>query len=144
MQRQGRPLRGKGGGPPDRAQRNFTDPDSRIQPTRDGFVQGYNAQAAVDAGSQVIVAQRLVAGPADYPGLVPLADQVRDRLGRRPREVSADAGFCTEANLAAMQERRIAAYVPPGRPRHGEASAAGRRALKARPLAIAVAAMLRR
>src|SRR3712207_8303018 len=49
----------------DRAQRNFTDPDSRIQPTRDGFVQGYNAQAAVDAESQVVVAQRLVSGPAD-------------------------------------------------------------------------------
>jgi transposase len=95
MQRQGRPLRAKDGGPPDRAQRNFTDPDSRIQPTRDGFIQGYNAQAAVDAESQVIVAQRLVAGPADYPGLVPLVDQVRDRCGRRPREVSADAGFCT-------------------------------------------------
>jgi transposase len=144
MQRQGRPLRAKDGGPPDRAQRNFTDPDSRIQPTRDGFVQGYNAQAAVDAANQIIVAQRLVAGPADYPGLVPLVDQVRDRLGRRPREVSADAGFCNEANLAAMQERRIGAYIPPGRARHGEASAAGRRSLKVKPLAMAMAAKLRR
>jgi transposase len=144
MQRQGRPLRAKDGGPPDRAQRNFTDPDSRIQPTRDGFIQGYNAQAAVDAGSQVIVAQRLVAGPADYPGLVPLVDQVRDRFGRRPREVSADAGFCTEANLAALQERRINAYIPPGRARHGETSAAGRRGLNAKPLAMAMAAKLRR
>lgn len=144
MQRRGRPSRGKGGGPPDRAQRNFTDPDSRIQPTRDGFVQGYNAQAAVDAGSQVIVAQRLVAGPADYPGLVPLVDQVRGHLRRRPREASADAGFCTEANLAAMAERRVVAYIPPGRARHGEASAAGRRALKAKPLAMAMAAKLRR
>jgi len=144
MQRQGRPLRAKDGGPPGRAQRNFTDPDSRIQPTRDGFVQGYNAQAAVDAASQVVVAQRLVSGPADYPGLVPLIDQVRDRCGRRPREVSADAGFCTEANLAAAQERRIAAYIPSGRARHGEASAAGRRPLKAKPLAMAMAAKLRR
>jgi transposase len=144
MQRQGRPLRAKGGGPPNRAQRNFTDPDSRIQPTRDGFMQGYNAQAAVDAESQVIVAQRLVAGPADHPGLVPLVDQVRDRFGRHPREVSADAGFCTEANLAAMTERRVAAYIPPGRARHGEASAAGRRRLKAKPLAMAMAAKLRR
>jgi hypothetical protein len=143
MQRQGRPLRAEDGGPPDRAQRNFTDPDSRIQPTRDGFVQGYNAQAAVDAESQVIVAQRLVAGPADYPGLVPLVDQVSGHLGRPPREVSADAGFCTEANLAAMEERRVAAYVPPGRARHGEASAAGRRRLKAKPLAMAMAAKLR-
>jgi len=144
MQRQGQPLRAEGGGPPNRAQRNFTDPDSRIQPTRDGFLQGYNAQAAVDAESQVIVAQRLVAGPADYLGLVPLVDQVRDRFGRHPREVSADAGFCTEANLAAMTERRVAAYIPPGRARHGEASAAGRRRLKAKPLAIAMAAKLRR
>ncbi len=98
----------------------------------------------MDAESQVIVAQRLVAGPADHPGLVPLVDQVRDRCGRRPCEVSADAGFCTEANLAAMQERRVAAYIPPGRARHGEASAAGRRRLTAKPLAMAMAAKLRR
>jgi IS5 family transposase len=90
------------------------------------------------------VAQRLVAGPADYPGLVPLVDQVRGRFGRRPREVSADAGFCTEANLAALQERRINAYIPPGRARHGETSAAGRRGLNAKPLAMAMAAKLRR
>jgi hypothetical protein len=63
---------------------------------------------------------------------VPLIGQVRDRCGRRPCEVSADAGFCTEANLAAAQERRIAAYMPSGRARHGEASAAGRRPLKAK------------
>src|SRR3712207_2952369 len=124
----------------DRAQRNFTDPDSRIQPTRDGFVQGYNAQAAVDAESQVVVAQRLVSGPADYPGLVPLIDQVRDRCGRHPRKVSADAGFCTEANLAAVQERRIAAYMPPRRARHGEASPARPPPLKAKPPAMAHAA----
>ncbi|MBX6373698.1 MAG: transposase, partial [Acetobacteraceae bacterium] len=63
---------------------------------------------------------------------------------RHPREVSADAGFCTEANLAAVQERRIAAYVPPGRARHGEASAAGRRRLTSKPLAMAMADRLRR
>jgi transposase len=59
MRWQGRALRGEDGGPPDRAQRNFTDPDSRILPTRDGFVQGYNGQIAVDAAHQVIVAHRL-------------------------------------------------------------------------------------
>ena len=66
MRWQGRPLRGEDGGPPDRAQRNFTDPDSRILPTRDGFVQGYNGQIAVDAVHQVIVAHRLVTNSADY------------------------------------------------------------------------------
>ena len=59
MRWQGRPLLDEDGGPPDRAQRNFTDPDSRILPPRDGFVQGYNGQIAVNAAHQVIVAHRL-------------------------------------------------------------------------------------
>jgi transposase len=45
------------GTPPGKAQRNFTDPQSRIMKTRDGFIQGFNAQAAVDATAQVIVAE---------------------------------------------------------------------------------------
>lgn len=144
MRWQGRALRAKDGGPPDRAQKNFTDPDSRILPTRDGFIQGYNGQIAVDADHQVIVAHRLVTTSADYRGLVPLVDGVRDNLGRRPREVSGDAGFATEANLAAMVTRKISAYLPPGRARHGEANASGRRALKAKPLMTSMAKKLRR
>ena len=133
-------LRGEDGGPPDRAQRNFTDPDSRILPTRDGFVQGYNGQIAVDAAHQVIVAHRLVTTSADYRALVPLVDSMQAHLGRKPREVSGDAGFATEANLAALKERRIKGYLPPGRARHGEAHAAGRRKLTKMPLMSAMAA----
>lgn len=107
MQDRGRPKRAADGGPPDKAQRNFTDPDSRIQPTRDGFIQGYNAQIAVDAAHQVIVAHRLQTNPGDVDGLVPLVDAVRRHLGAKPREVSADAGFCSEADLAALGQRRI-------------------------------------
>ena len=60
MMKSGRPCRASDGGPPDRAQRNFTDPDSRIQPTQGGGVlQGYNAQIAVDGAHQIILAQRL-------------------------------------------------------------------------------------
>ena len=103
MRWQGRPLRGEDGAPPDRAHRNFTDPDSRILLTRDGFVQGYNGQIAVDAAYQVIVAHRLVTNSADYRALVPLVDGVRTHLGRKPREVSSDAGFANEANLAALK-----------------------------------------
>ena len=44
MQAYGKPNRSADGGPPDRAQRNFTDPDSRILPTRDGFIAGYNGE----------------------------------------------------------------------------------------------------
>ena len=144
MRWQGRPLRGEDGGPPDRAQRNFTDPDSRILPTRDGFVQGYNGQIAVDAAHQIIVAHRLVTNPADQRALVPLVDDVRAHLGRKPREVSGDAGFASEANLAALKERRITAYLAPGRARHGETDAAGRRRLTKMPLMSAMAAQLKR
>lgn len=144
MRWQGRALRGEDGGPPDRAQRNFTDPDSRILPTRDGFVQGYNGQIAVDAAHQVIVAHRLVTTSADYRALVPLVDDMHAHLGRKPREVSGDAGFATEANLAALKERRIKGYLPPGRARHGEAHAAGRRKLTKMPLMRAMAERLKR
>jgi hypothetical protein len=144
MRWQGRALRGEDGGPPDRAQCNFTDPDSRILPTRDGFVQGYNGQIAVDAAHQVIVAQRLVTTSADYRALVPLLDSLQAHLGRKPREVSGDAGFATEANLALLKERRIRGYLPPGRARHGEAHAAGRRKLTKMPLMSAMAQTLKR
>jgi transposase len=140
----GRPLRAKDGGPPDRAQRNFTDADSRILPSRDGFIQGYNGQIAVDAAHQVILAHRLVTTAADYQALVPLLDAAHASLGAKPREVSGDAGFATEENLAAMVTRRIKAYLPPGRGRHGDGHAAGRRSLKTKPLMTAMAATLRR
>jgi transposase len=144
MRWQGRALRGEDGGPPDRAQRNFTDPGSRILPTRDGFVQGYNGQIAVDAAHQVIVAHRLVTTSADYHALVPLLDSLHADLGRKPREVSGDAGFASEANLAVLKERRIKGYLPPGRARHGEAHAAGHRKLTNRPLMSAMAQTLKR
>jgi transposase len=136
------------GGPdavvPDKAQRNFTDPDSRIQPTRDGFIAGYNGQIAVDRAHQVIVAQRLATNPADYAALVPLVDQTRANLGRKPREVSGDSGFATEANLEAMATRKVRAYLPPGRSRHGQGHAAGERRLKNKPRMAAMAATLKR
>jgi hypothetical protein len=74
MTKSGKPQRGPDGGPPDRAQRNFTDPDSRIQPPRSkAVIAGYNAQIAVDGAHQIIVAQRLQTSPADaraVPGLL--------------------------------------------------------------------------
>jgi transposase len=106
---------------PDKAQRNFTDPDSRIQPSQGGMIAGYNGQIAVDHAHQVIVAQRLVTNPADFAALVPLVDQARKLLGRKLREVSGDTGFASEANLEAMAERRIRAYLTPTRQAHGTA-----------------------
>lgn len=106
------------GGPHAKAQRNFTDPESRILKTRDGFIQGYNAQAAVDSHAQIIVAQDLTPSQSDQDQLVPLVDAVTDKLGRPPKEVSADSGYCSEANFAALAARGIAGYIAVARAKH--------------------------
>ena len=138
MQERGSRKRTRDGTVPDKAQRNFTDPDSRIQPSQGGFIAGYNGQIAVDEAFQIIIAQRLATNPADYAALIPLIDQARASLGRKPREVSGDTGFATEANLQAMAARRIRAYLPPGRGRHGE------RRFNNKPLMAAMAGTLKR
>ena len=107
----GRKAAPPSGTPRAKAQRNFTDPESRILKTKDGFIQGYNAQAAVDSHAQVIVAQTLTPGQNDQDQLVPLVDAIEADLGRSPEEASADAGYCSEANLGALDERGIAGYV---------------------------------
>ena len=113
--------------PPDRAQRNCTDPDSRIMKTPDGFIQGYNAQAAVDAAHQVIVAQGLTNQASDAHQLEPMLAHIRSNTGRQARELSADAGDCSEHNLTALARRNVRGYVATGRQQHGEASATGAR-----------------
>jgi hypothetical protein len=120
---QGRKKKGKTPAPPKqepdgKTQRNFTDPESRILKTKDGYIQGYNAQAAVDAGAQIIVAHSLTPGMSDQDQLVPLIDGIKDNLGRRPKEASADAGYCSEANLAALVEREVSPYIATGRSKH--------------------------
>jgi transposase len=108
--------------PDDKAQRNFTDPESRIQKTKDCFIQGYNAQAAVDHANQIIVACDVGPSSADNPQLVPMVDQVIANTGAVPNELSADAGYSAEANLAALEARGIDAYVAAGRQHHGKAA----------------------
>ena len=104
--------------PDDKAQRNFTDPESRVLLTKDGYIQGYNAQAAVDGAAQIIVAHSLTQSMSDHDQLVPLIDGIRDTLGRTPKEASADGGYCSEANLAALAERDVSAYLATARAKH--------------------------
>jgi len=123
----GRKLAGKipkaaDGVPEEKAQSNFTDPDSRIMKAGSSFEQCYNAQAAVDADSQVIVAQRLVNAANDNDQLIPLVDQVKENVGRLPDQISADAGYCSEANLEKLEERDLDPYIATGRQKHGTAS----------------------
>ena len=104
--------------PDAKAQRNFTDPESRIMTTRNGVLQGYNAQAAVDGCAQIILAHGLIQTTSDHGQVVPLVDGIAANLGRAPSEVSADCGYLSEANLAALAARGITAYIATGRAKH--------------------------
>ncbi len=112
---------------PDKAQRNFTDPQSRIMKTRDGFIQGYNAQAAVDSQAQVIVAHGLTNAGTDQAQLAPMVAAIKANTGRNPNELSADTGYCSAANLRTLVRRRIEGYIATGRQRHGTSAAVGSR-----------------
>jgi hypothetical protein len=125
--KKGRPPKTPAGVPKDSAQRNFTDPDSRIMMGRDGFVQAYNAQAAVDADSQVIVAQTLTNNASDAQQLVPMVAQIKENTGRQAQELSADAGYCSEENLKELNRRHVNGYVATGRQKHSQATAVGER-----------------
>ncbi len=114
--------------PPDKAQRNFTDPESKIQKTSDGFIQGYNAQLAVDGGpAQIIVAQHVTPAAPDVQQLVPAVTMITQGLRRKPRAVLADAGYWSETNVQALEAKGIEPFIATGRQKHGEAPAAAPR-----------------
>jgi transposase len=130
--------------PEAKAQRNFTDPESRIMKTKDGFIQGYNAQAAVDAASQVIVAHGLSDVGNDQQQFSPMLDAIEANTGDLPDELSADAGYCSEANLERLEQKQVSGYVATGRQKHGEAAATGKRAYRTGSRLAAMATKLRR
>lgn len=107
--------------PVPKAQRNFTDPESRIMLSSDkAFVQAYNAQAAVDHGSQVIVAADVVQASNDKGQLVPMVELTCENLEETPLVFSADSGYWTEADLERLEHYEIEAFVAPGKIRHRE------------------------
>jgi hypothetical protein len=106
--------------PAEKAQKNFTDPDSRIM--RDGatksFEQSYNCQAIVDSQAQVIVAAQVTQQANDKQQVEPLVEQMKVNLeGRKPAELSADAGYYSEDNVAYLEGEKIEPYIAPGRPK---------------------------
>ena len=130
--------------PEPKAQRNFTDPESRILKTKDGYIQGYNAQAAVDAQAQIIVAHTLSNNGSDQAQFAPLLSAIKANLGSNPDEVSADAGYCSAANLRTLSRRRIKGYIATGRQKHGSASATAKRPAKPGSLIARMTTRLRR
>src|SRR5260370_42410016 len=90
--------------------------------SKDRFVQAYNAQAAVDAGAQIIVAHELTQCGNDQGQLVPLIEAIEPNLGRKPEQASADSGYRSESNLEALEAHGVDGYVAPGRAQHSPAA----------------------
>jgi len=104
------------GQPKPKDQENFTDPESRIMVNGDkAFVQAYNAQAAVDEESQIIVGRGVTNAANDKRQVEPLVEDVQANLGATPDKVSADSGYYSEANLEHLERKGIDPYLPPHR-----------------------------
>jgi transposase/signal recognition particle subunit SEC65 len=106
--------------PQEKDQRNFTDPESRIMPAPGAkdFLQGYNAQVAVDSAHQVIVAAEVTDQPTDRRQAVPMMERVRDNTGQLPRELSADAGYFSAQALTQLGAMGVEPFIPPHKVRH--------------------------
>ena len=112
----GRPYKRDYGEPQDKAQDNFTDPESRIMKTSsEGFQQCYNAHMAVEGANQLIVATEVSSNASDQGRMLPLVEEVQAAHGERPGSVLADAGYCNEADLEALEARGVDGYVALGR-----------------------------
>ena len=107
------------GQPADGAQANFTDPESSIMKGTDGFVQGYNAQLAVDEEAQVIVAQGVTDQPPDSGNLVPMIERVDGHLDETPANATADAGYWNPEAEDRARALDTEARVSTRRQRHG-------------------------
>ena len=88
-----------------------TDADSCFLHSREGFVLGYTAEAAVSEDG-LIVAARVTQAANDHASLVPLVDETKRRCGQSPRKVLADASFYSNRNVEEMQARGVELYVP--------------------------------
>jgi transposase len=111
--------------PAGKDQYNFTDPESRIMKGSDGFVQSYNAQAAVEATLQLIVGQDVTQAANDKEQIKPMIQVMEEQSGQRPGEILADNGYCSEKNLEYLERSQesgsiIDAYIATGKQKHGE------------------------
>jgi transposase len=106
--------------PDDKAQRNFTDPESHIMPAPGGkhFIQAYNAQAAVDSAHQVIVAAEVTNKPTDREQAEPMMQIVKTNTGQLPRQMSADAGYFSSDAVRILSAQGVDVYMPPDKIGH--------------------------
>jgi len=114
--------------PEGKAQRNFTDPESRIMAdgaNKGSFVQGYNVQIAVDAEARVIVVAELTQSPNDARQLVPMAQALVENVGKLAETTSADAGYFSAEAVEHLALHWTNLLVPPSRQKHGGELAPG-------------------
>lgn len=111
----GRPFSRPFGVPEDKAQDNFTDPESRIMKMGNTYEQCYNAQAAVDAENQIILATGLTNNAADNGQLLPMLETVQNNLGKLPERVLADCGYRSEEGFVALEKKGIEGLIALGR-----------------------------
>ena len=116
--------------PVPKAQRNFTDPDSRIMVdgATKSFEQSYNCQAAVDDKAQVIVATNVTQEPNDKRQVQPVLEKLKENTGGlKPRKLSADSGYFSEENVINLEDEGIDAYIATGKQKHGQKPLAAER-----------------
>ena len=111
--------------PAPKDQYNFTDPESRIMRGADGFVQAYNAQAAVEPELQLIVGQTVTQAANDKEQLMPMVAAIETQSGQLPKQLVADSGYCSEKNLETLASeqdpaRCIEGFIATERQRHDE------------------------
>jgi len=111
--------------PDDEDQYNFTDPESRIMKGADGFVEGYNAQTAVEPTLLLIVGQSVTEAANDKKQLMPMVEIIEQQSGQRPGAILADNGYCSEENLEHLEstdqpERKMEGFIATGKQKHGE------------------------
>ena len=108
--------------PEDKAQYNFTDPESRIMKGADGFVQAYNAQLVVEEGCQLIVAQAVTQEANDKKQTIPMVEAIKEQAEQAPEQLLADSGYCSDENLKILEDTPIDVYIATGRQKHGKKS----------------------
>jgi transposase len=113
--------------PADKAQYNFTDPESRIMKGPEGFVQAFNTQIAVESVSQLIVGQTVTQETNDKKQVASMVEVIQKQAGQKPAEILADSGYCSDKNLKYLSKKKISAYVATDRLKHGRQEAASKR-----------------
>ena len=101
---------------------NFTDPESKIMldSGNKAFIQGYNAQAAVDSFNQIILAAEVTRETNDKLQVKPMISKVKKNIKKYPDVVTADSGYYSETNVTWLEKKHIDPYIATGRMKHDD------------------------